>query len=408
MLEEQGLVLIVPIDKEPSIDLKERIKKTMAPCKAAIDDQYKKNTLHPFLETLILHIVNALSGKASVEGLKEYQAKIKELENELKLKNNTVNNCVDESKRLKNTLEETESKANHFEKRSEELSGKLHKIELLYKDSENRRSTFQNDYSALLEEAKSLRKIASEKFSIERKCNDLISSEKEATIKLEEIEKKYVSLETNYNSAKTTLSEYEKELITLRSEMKESLKFKTAGIELEKLKLAQSQLEQSIKEKDHKIGELVIELEKIKTDYVNVKMEYEEYQGSQNLIIKKNMNDMKEIRRQYAKEKDLAENLASAKSKLEKECIELKERTEILQRNSLPVKSVSAKEKVIVEALSSRVEMLTEENDKLSTTVKELQNKIDHHENESKIQLQLLLSYASKYTQDHLEEFKDA
>eukprot|EP00826_Nyctotherus_ovalis_P057666 TRINITY_DN7893_c0_g4_i4.p1 TRINITY_DN7893_c0_g4~~TRINITY_DN7893_c0_g4_i4.p1 ORF type:complete len:209 (-),score=76.83 TRINITY_DN7893_c0_g4_i4:290-916(-) len=207
---------------------------------------------------------------------------------------------------------------------------------------------------------------------------------------------------------KSELTKTKSEINTLRSEVQESRKSQAAEAELEKLKAAKTQLEEEAKAKARKISELVVELEKVKTDYVNIKAEYEEAQASQNLILKKNTNDLKEVRRQYAKEKELAQTLASARTKLEKECEELRERMEIQQRNLTPAKSVSAKEKIIVEALSTRVDSLTEANEKLKEIIEDQKKRIENFESESKVQVQLLVSYASKYTQDHLEEFKDA
>eukprot|EP00826_Nyctotherus_ovalis_P057663 TRINITY_DN7893_c0_g1_i2.p1 TRINITY_DN7893_c0_g1~~TRINITY_DN7893_c0_g1_i2.p1 ORF type:complete len:429 (+),score=159.18 TRINITY_DN7893_c0_g1_i2:76-1362(+) len=408
LLEDQGLVLIVPVEKDPSLSLKERIKKTINSCKVTIDEQYKKNNFYPFLESLVLHIVNALSGNTNVQAVKEHKERIEELENELKLRANTVQNYVEEAKRLKTSLEQAEAKANAFEKRADELVQKYRKAELLYKDSESRRNSLQADYSVLLEETKSLRKTASEKFAIERKCNELEGSLKEAVDNLKETEGKYLALQSESEKMKSELTKTKSEINTLRSEVQESRKSQAAEAELEKLKAAKTQLEEEAKAKARKISELVVELEKVKTDYVNIKAEYEEAQASQNLILKKNTNDLKEVRRQYAKEKELAQTLASARTKLEKECEELRERMEIQQRNLTPAKSVSAKEKIIVEALSTRVDSLTEANEKLKEIIEDQKKRIENFESESKVQVQLLVSYASKYTQDHLEEFKDA
>eukprot|EP01022_Parablepharisma_sp_SALTPOND_P027362 TRINITY_DN663_c0_g2_i1.p1 TRINITY_DN663_c0_g2~~TRINITY_DN663_c0_g2_i1.p1 ORF type:complete len:533 (-),score=93.35 TRINITY_DN663_c0_g2_i1:1674-3272(-) len=410
MLEEQGLILMVPIDKNPSTDLKERIKKTINSCKGAIDDQYKKKTFYQFLEALIAHIVTALTGDNKVETMKEYKekvAKIAELENELQLRANTVQNYVEESKRLKAALEQAESKGKMTEKRAEELTQKYNKIELLYKDSENRRSALQTDHSSLLEEAKMLRKIASEKFELERKCSELTKEAEETGKKLKEAEGKIANVEKELAESNGILAGYEKELTSLRSEVVESKKVKEMEATLEKLKTAQVHLEEELKNKGRRIGELTVELEDMKTRYVNVKTEYEDYQSSQELVLKKNANDLKEVRRQYNKEKDIAEGLSQTKVRLEKECKELKDRIEVLQRNATPAKSVTQKEKAIVEALSTRAEMLMEENEKLKGTIADLKKKVEHYETESKVQLQLLVSYAAKYAQDHLEEYKE-
>jgi chromosome segregation ATPase len=406
MLEEQRLVLIVPVEKDPSISLKERITKTISSCKPTIDDQYKKNTFYPFLESLILHIVNALAG--NTQTAKESKEKIEELENELKLRANTVQKYVEEANKLKANLEQAEIKATTYEKRVDELVQKYNKIELLYKDSENRRNSFQADYSALLEETKSLRKTTSEKFAIERKCNELNENLELANNRLKEMEVKCSSLQKELETTKASLVKVEDEAKVLRSEMQESKKVQAAEEELAKIKVRQLELEEDVKVKAHKISELVVELEKIKTEYVNIKTDYEEAQVSQSLILKKNANDLKEVRRQYAKEKDLAESLSISKAKLEKECTELKDKLEIQQRNLIPAKSVSAKEKIIVEALATRVDSLTEANEKLKEIIADQKKRLENHESESKIHLQLLVNYASKYTQDHLEEFKDA
>jgi len=406
MLEEQGLVLIVPVEKDPSISLKEKINSTFSSCKAAIEDQYKKNNLYPFLESLVLHIVNALVG--NTQTAKDSKEKIEKLENELNLRVNTVQKYVEEANKLKANLEQAERKAMGYERRVEDLVQKYNKIELLYKDSENRRNSFQTDYSVLLEETKSLRKTASEKFAIERKCNELNESLDATKNELKEMKEKCSSLQTELETTKTKLIKVEDEAKTLRSEVQESRKVQAAEAELEKIKTRQTELEEDVKAKTHKISELVVELEKIKTEYVNVKSDYEEAQVNQSLILKKNANDLKEVRRQYAKEKDLAESLATSKVKLEKECAELKEKLEIQQRNLTPAKSVSAKEKIIVEALATRVDSLTEANEKFKEIIADQKKRLENYESASKVNLQLLVNYASKYTQDHLEEFKDA
>ncbi len=86
----QGFLVIVPIDKAPNTELKEKIRKTLASCKSAIDDYYKKKNFLQFLEAFISQIVTALT---SVEGSKEYKEKadrVTELESELQLSANTI------------------------------------------------------------------------------------------------------------------------------------------------------------------------------------------------------------------------------------------------------------------------------------------------------------------------------
>ena len=58
---------MIPVDKSPGADLKERIKKTVTSCKATIEDHFKKGTFYQFLEALISHIVTAMTGDMKAE-----------------------------------------------------------------------------------------------------------------------------------------------------------------------------------------------------------------------------------------------------------------------------------------------------------------------------------------------------
>lgn len=404
------MIFNIPVDKSPSIDLKERIKKTITSCKGVFDDHYKKGSLTVFLEAFIAHVVTAITGDTKIENSKEYKEKserVAELENELQLKSNIVQLCSEESKRLKSAIELAENKAKSSEKRADELTQKYNKIELLYKDSESRRTVLQTDYTSLLEEVKMLRQTASEKFEIERKFTEQSKNIETTNSQLKMFEEKYNLTEGELSKLKLKLTDAEKELLNLRSEVADSKKAKELESLVEKLKNINAQQEDDLKNKGRRIGELTIELEEMKTKFVNIKTEFEDFQASQDLVLKKNANDIKEIRRQYNKEKEISEQLSQLKQKLEKENKELKDRVEILQRNSAPAKSVTQKEKAIVEALSTRLEFMMDENEKLKNAVSEHKKKLEHYETESKVQLQLLVNYAGKYAQDHLEEYKD-
>ena len=124
MLEDQGLVLVIPFDKTPSNDLTERILKTIDACKSTIEEHYKKKTFYIFLGNLIAHIIAAITGDVKVEDAKEFK-EIKEnnlkLEKELKLRTQILQASIEESKKLKMLMEEKEMKKQIAEKSLDEL-----------------------------------------------------------------------------------------------------------------------------------------------------------------------------------------------------------------------------------------------------------------------------------------------
>ena len=405
MLEDQGLVLVIPFDKTPSNDLTERILKTIDACKSTIEEHYKKKTFYIFLGNLIAHIIAAITGDVKVEDAKEFK-EIKEnnlkLEKELKLRTQILQASIEESKKLKMLMEEKEMKKQVAEKSLDELSQKYHDLEFVYKDVENRRNGLQADYTTLMEEVKRLRKMASEKFELERNFKGIEKSKEEALNKLKESEQERNCMQGELNKAKAELGMAEQEVNHLRLELKlkvtETQTTKRTGISFGTV---------DVEEKSKRLEELTVELERLRESYIGIKSEYEDYQASQDLILKKNTNDLREVRRQYNKEKELTESLTQEKDKLEKLYKELKDKCEVLQRNIVPVKAVTPKEKSIVETLSMRIDKLTEENELLKKHIKTIKEKQEFFESVSKTRLQLLVDYATKYTQDHLEEYKE-
>eukprot|EP00826_Nyctotherus_ovalis_P004795 TRINITY_DN11060_c0_g1_i4.p1 TRINITY_DN11060_c0_g1~~TRINITY_DN11060_c0_g1_i4.p1 ORF type:complete len:407 (+),score=135.42 TRINITY_DN11060_c0_g1_i4:328-1548(+) len=405
MLEDQGVVLMIPMDKVPSNDLTERIVKTVEACKTTIEEHYKKKTFYIFLGSLIAHIVAAITGDVKVEDAKEYKEvkeRISKLEKELQLRTQILQGTIEENKKLKNEMEEKEMRRKIAEKNLDELSQKYHNLEFLHKDSESRRNALQADHSTLLEEVKRLRKMAGEKFELERNFQDLEKSKEEVVSKLKESEEERNCLQGELNKAKVDLGMTEKEV----SHLKLELKLKTSESQATGKTEVGSDTEDAA-EKSKRLEELTMELEKLKESYIGVKSEYEDYQASQDLILKKNTNDLREVRRQYNKEKEVSEGLAQEKIKLEKTCKELKDKCELLKRGAAPIKPVTPKEKTIVEALSVRIEKLMQENEQLKEQLESMKEKQEFYESESKTRLQLLVNYAAKYTQDHLEEYKE-
>jgi chromosome segregation ATPase len=401
MMEDQGVVFVIPFDKTPSSDLSERIVKTIDACKGTIEEHYKKKTFYIFLSSLIAHIVAAIIGDVKVEDAKEFK-EIKEnsikLEKELKLRTEILQASIEESKKLKVLMEENEMRKTVAEKGLDELSQKYHNLEFLHKNVENRRNALQADYNTLMEEVKRLRKMASEKFELERNFKDIEKNKEEALSKLKESEEERNCMQEELNKAKAELGMAEQEVNHLRLELKLKTTNTTIG--------SSSGIEDS-EVKSKRLEELTMELERLRESYIGIKSEYEDYQASQDLILKKNTNDLREVRRQYNKEKELTESLTQERDKLEKLNKELKDKCEALQRNIVPAKAVTPKEKSIVETLSMRIDKLTEENELLKKVVISIREKQEFFESESKTRLQLLVDYATKYTQDHLEEYKE-
>ena len=402
MFENKGLVFVIPIDQSPSVDLTERIRKTLDSCKSTIEDHYKKKTFYFFLESLISHIVTALVGTVKPNNSNEDAEKINKLEKELKLKTEVIKNSIEEYKKLKIIMEEKDIKMRATERNLDELSQKFHNLEFLHKDSENRRNSIQTDYNSIMEEVKTLRKFASEKFEFERKCKDFEKEKNEYENNMKELENENISLKESLDKTKKELSKSEKDINSLKDELRRRLN------ELNNFSNVGLNPDEDAKNKSKKIEELTLEIEGLKETYIVLKSEYEDYQASQELIMKKNTNDIKEIRKQYNKEKELTENLSNMKIKLENDNKELINKIESIKRSAEPVKSITPKEKTIMEALSTRIDGLTEENELYKKTINELKAKLLFFENESKMRLQLLVNYASKYTQDHLEEYKEA
>ncbi len=252
-----------------------------------------------------------------------------------------------------------------------------------------------------------LRKQVGEKFDLERKLKESERAAEDLVAKVNEADARAETATKESDKTRKALELAMGDIIRLNKEVEEGRRSKESEAQLEKLRSALAALEDEGKSKGRRIGELTVELEDMKTKYVNIKTEFEDLQASQELVQKKNTNDLKELRRQYNKEKELGESLAQTKTKLEAECKELKEKLEIAQRSAVPSRSVTTKEKAIVEALSMRAEMLADENEKLQKTIADLKKRIDSFETESKVRLQLLVNYAAKYAQDHLEEYKE-
>jgi chromosome segregation ATPase len=314
---------------------------------------------------------------------------------------------VEENKSIKERIMELENTAGLAEKKADEFSQKFYKAELQLKDSEIIKNSLKTDYEQLKIEVADLREKEKGRFELEQK---LMAKNKEFSDQNEELTKLKSLLEEKLNlvqNLQTHEQAMEKELCELRGEAQNGQKVKALEESIAKInQIAQSQDEEN-KVKSKKIGELTVELEDTKTKYVNIKVEYEEYQASQELVKKKNEIDIKEIKRQYNKEKENREQMVQIRQKLENEVKDFKEKIELMQRKQVPSKPVSSKEKGIVEALSSKLETIYAENETMKQKLSESQKKIDYFEQESKVKTQLLVSYASKYAQDHLEEYKE-
>ena len=145
----------------------------------------------------------------------------------------------------------------------------------------------------------------------------------------------------------------------IMAERRQNIEFAHA---LDEVRKAKTNLEQEYQKRKKDIAELKINNETQKMKLIKVQNDYADHKTQTDIIIKKYLYDIKELKKQYSKEKLTKEVTIKENTRLQEELNLLTEKFGFLERKSMGGGSVTNKEKKILESLSSKVEELQVNN----------------------------------------------
>jgi chromosome segregation ATPase len=352
----------------------------------------KSNTITITLEELLRWEKKSKDLTAQVRGL-EKQIKTLEMQN-----SNLKIELEDRSRTLNHKQTKQDITMEVFEEKSRALQSILdatlkqkESMEFKIKSLEDQNMNLKVDYQAKDEEVKTIRQAAKDKFELERRYTEMMlqfenhkarsAKFEEERMKLESKTKIIEQLEIHKEQLEIELAQARSDIDTLQEQVTGLRKdYETAQIGIIEEQSQNKKLTEALEEKAENIELLSKEVSDLKAVIEDLNVE-------KSIFIKKSQTEIKELKSALHNDKGKWDHLIEDKSKLEIELktlqATLKSNPTIAQtvtvdkkdNNKLPFSLDSKQEKVIMEALSNRIQMLEKELIALRNNYKALETK---------------------------------
>jgi chromosome segregation ATPase len=309
----------------------------------------------------LLATVEYLWPKSGTQEVKTTEIHDLGLQTELKL-------CKESSQRMKNTIEEMEEKSKAMKASIEETAKENLRMSHKIGELESKKEHLIVDLASREEELVEARKMVKDKYAVECKAKDLeIEIERLNAL----IEKQKNEAENN-SPAKVDAGkckDLEAEIEELRNN--ENM----LNLEYQNLKTSAKQTISELNSTKNKLKDQEAVIKRLEETVKKAQLEIEDMKTERQILQKRTMHDLKDLKSELAKEKNMHEQCKMDKERVIQENRKLMDNL----RAGVKLPPPTQQEKVLVESMSYKISELEGENFGLREKIKEISEFEEHN-----------------------------